>query len=69
MRNLMDAMRGAGETVGGPPPLNKQDCQAYRLDTVEGIRTDPSSIPEAADLPEKIKIGFSLGQRPRSVDC
>lgn len=29
MRNMMDALRGAGEAMGGPPPLNKQDCQAF----------------------------------------
>jgi len=29
MRNLMDELRGAGHNTGGPPPLNKQDQQAF----------------------------------------
>ncbi|MFI4955890.1 MAG: YaiI/YqxD family protein [Gammaproteobacteria bacterium] len=29
MRNMMDALRGAGENTGGPPPMNKQDQQAF----------------------------------------
>lgn len=29
MRNLMDELRGAGTNTGGPPPLNKQDSQAF----------------------------------------
>lgn len=29
MRNMMDELRGAGKVSGGPPPLNKQDCQAF----------------------------------------
>ncbi len=28
-RNLMDGLRGAGHHTGGPPPLNKQDQQAF----------------------------------------
>jgi uncharacterized protein YaiI (UPF0178 family) len=29
VRNLMDTLRGAGQNTGGPPPLNKQDQQAF----------------------------------------
>lgn len=29
VRNLMDGLRGAGHQTGGPPPLNKQDQQAF----------------------------------------
>lgn len=29
VRNLMDTLRGAGHATGGPPPLNKQDQQAF----------------------------------------
>ncbi len=29
MRNFMEEMRGAGQAVGGPPPLNQQDRQAF----------------------------------------
>lgn len=29
MRNMMDELRGAGECLGGPRPLNKQDSQAF----------------------------------------
>ncbi|UZE95993.1 YaiI/YqxD family protein [Alkalimarinus alittae] len=29
MRNFMEEMRGAGQAMGGPPPLNQQDRQAF----------------------------------------
>jgi uncharacterized protein YaiI (UPF0178 family) len=29
VRNLMDSLRGAGQNTGGPPPMNKQDQQAF----------------------------------------
>jgi uncharacterized protein YaiI (UPF0178 family) len=29
VRNLMDTLRGVGQNTGGPPPLNKQDQQAF----------------------------------------
>lgn len=29
VRNLMDDLRGAGTMTGGPPPLNKQNQQAF----------------------------------------
>ncbi|MFD2230939.1 YaiI/YqxD family protein [Alkalimarinus sediminis] len=29
MRNFMEEMRGAGHQMGGPPPLNQQDRQAF----------------------------------------
>lgn len=29
MRNFMEEMRGAGQAMGGPPPLNQQDRQIF----------------------------------------
>lgn len=29
VRNLMDGLRGTGHNTGGPPPMNKQDQQAF----------------------------------------
>jgi uncharacterized protein len=43
VRNLMQALRGGGENVGGPPAFNASDRHAFanQLDRLLGARRDP----------------------------